>query len=82
MLSASALDFGLTVWAHSMSTSHFIGLMSGTSLDGVDGVLARLDSAGQLEVLAHDFVPFARTPSTPSKEVPDMRPMKCEVDME
>ena len=41
-----------------MSTSHFIGLMSGTSLDGVDGVLARLDSAGQLEVLAHDFVPF------------------------
>jgi anhydro-N-acetylmuramic acid kinase len=44
-----------------MSTSHFIGLMSGTSLDGVDGVLARLDSAGQLEVLAHDFVPFDAT---------------------
>jgi anhydro-N-acetylmuramic acid kinase len=35
--------------------------MSGTSLDGVDGVLARLDSAGQLQVLAHDFVPFDAT---------------------
>jgi anhydro-N-acetylmuramic acid kinase len=41
-----------------MHFSHFIGLMSGTSLDGVDGVLARLDSEGQLQVLAHDFVPF------------------------
>jgi anhydro-N-acetylmuramic acid kinase len=44
-----------------MSSSNFIGLMSGTSLDGVDGVLARLDGAGQLEVLAHDFVPFDAT---------------------
>ena len=44
-----------------MSISHFIGLMSGTSLDGVDGVLARLDGAGQLQVLAHDFVPFDPT---------------------
>ena len=32
--------------------------MSGTSLDGVDGVLADLDNAGHLKVLAHDFVPF------------------------
>ena len=44
-----------------MPASYFIGLMSGTSLDGVDGVLARLGSDGQLEVLAHDFVPFAAT---------------------
>ena len=44
-----------------MPATYFIGLMSGTSLDGVDGVLARLDSAGQLEVLAHDFVPFDAT---------------------
>ena len=44
-----------------MPPSYFIGLMSGTSLDGVDGVLARLDSAGQLQVLAHDFVPFGAT---------------------
>lgn len=44
-----------------MQTSYFIGLMSGTSLDGVDGVLARLDIAGQLQVVAHDFVPFDPT---------------------
>jgi anhydro-N-acetylmuramic acid kinase len=44
-----------------MPPSYFIGLMSGTSLDGVDGVVARLDSAGHLEVLAHDFVPFDAT---------------------
>jgi anhydro-N-acetylmuramic acid kinase len=44
-----------------MSTSHFIGLMSGTSLDGVDGVLAHLDNAGHLQVLAHDFAPFNAT---------------------
>jgi len=31
----------------------YIGLMSGTSLDGVDGVLARFDEAGGLMVLAH-----------------------------
>lgn len=32
--------------------------MSGTSLDGADGVLARIDETGHLKVLAHDFVPF------------------------
>ena len=52
---------GATVWPVIMPPSYFIGLMSGTSLDGVDGVLARLGNAGQLEVLAHDFVPFAAT---------------------
>jgi len=35
--------------------------MSGTSLDGADGVLARIDDAGRLQVLAHDFVPFDST---------------------
>jgi len=35
----------------------FVGLMSGTSLDGVDGVLARID-AEQLEVLGHHHRPF------------------------
>jgi anhydro-N-acetylmuramic acid kinase len=39
-------------------TEHFIGLMSGTSLDGVDGVLTRMDSRGQLTVQTHAFVPF------------------------
>ena len=41
-----------------MPSSYFIGLMSGTSLDGVDGVLAQIDDAGHLNVLAHDFAPF------------------------
>lgn len=35
----------------------YIGLMSGTSLDGVDGVLADF-SAGRMRVLAHQAVPF------------------------
>ncbi|WP_374661896.1 anhydro-N-acetylmuramic acid kinase [Inhella sp.] len=35
-----------------------IGLMSGTSLDGVDGVLARFDAGGRAEVLAHVALPM------------------------
>jgi anhydro-N-acetylmuramic acid kinase len=37
---------------------HFIGLMSGTSLDGVDGVLTHINAHGQLTVQAHAFVAF------------------------
>ena len=40
------------------SPQHFIGLMSGTSLDGVDGVLANINPQGQLAVQAHAFVAF------------------------
>jgi anhydro-N-acetylmuramic acid kinase len=36
----------------------YIGLMSGTSLDGVDGVLARLERSGRMQVLGHAFAPF------------------------
>jgi anhydro-N-acetylmuramic acid kinase len=36
----------------------FIGLMSGTSLDGVDGVLARIHENGQMHVEGHAFRPF------------------------
>ena len=41
-----------------MPPFYFIGLMSGTSLDGADGVLAQLDETGHVTVLAHDFVAF------------------------
>ena len=41
----------------------FIGLMSGTSLDGIDAVLARFagraDAVGSMQVLAHQHSPFA-----------------------
>jgi anhydro-N-acetylmuramic acid kinase len=39
-------------------TEHYIGLMSGTSLDGADGVLVSLDALGRIEVKAHAFVAF------------------------
>jgi len=41
-----------------MSSRLFIGLMSGTSLDGVDGVLCQIDAQGKMQVLAHAFTPF------------------------
>ncbi len=40
-------------------SSLYIGLMSGTSLDGVDAVLARLAGQhGAVDVLAHHYLPF------------------------
>ncbi|MBM3387762.1 MAG: anhydro-N-acetylmuramic acid kinase, partial [Betaproteobacteria bacterium] len=38
--------------------TRFIGLMSGTSLDGVDGVLARLDDNGRIQVEHHASLGF------------------------
>ncbi|UXH79307.1 anhydro-N-acetylmuramic acid kinase [Roseateles amylovorans] len=42
-----------------MSADLFIGLMSGTSLDGVDAVLARAEADGRLRVLAHEHQGFS-----------------------
>jgi len=36
----------------------YMGLMSGTSLDGVDGVLAALEPSGHMRVMAHASTPF------------------------
>ena len=41
-----------------MPSRFYIGLMSGTSLDGVDGVLARIHENGQMKVEGHAFRPF------------------------
>jgi len=42
-----------------MPTSpRFIGLMSGTSLDGVDGVLAHIDADGRIQIEQHAFRGF------------------------
>ncbi len=42
----------------SPATEYFIGLMSGTSLDGVDGVLAACPANQRLHVLAHASCPM------------------------
>lgn len=43
---------------HVSGPALYIGLMSGTSLDGVDGVLAAIDATGRMRVLAHATAPF------------------------
>ncbi len=40
---------------------HYLGLMSGTSLDGVDAVLTLLDPRGGMQVIDHAFAPFEPT---------------------
>ena len=40
------------------SPMRYIGLMSGTSLDGVDGVIVTVDGVGAMHVMAHAALPF------------------------
>ena len=40
------------------STRLFIGMMSGTSLDGVDTVLVRQSPTGQMQQIGQDFLPY------------------------
>jgi len=40
---------------------HYVGLMSGTSLDGVDAVLAEIGPAGQVRLLHSHYLPYPDT---------------------
>lgn len=50
----------MAITANNLSHNLYIGLMSGTSLDGVDGVLVDFsgNNDGKLKVLAHAYAPF------------------------
>jgi anhydro-N-acetylmuramic acid kinase len=41
--------------------NYYIGIMSGTSMDGIDAVLAEISDDGQTAVLCHKDVPFEKT---------------------
>ena len=41
-----------------MTIQHYIGIMSGTSMDGADAVLIRMQDAVWLSADAHAFVPY------------------------
>ncbi len=43
---------------HTYEAEHYIGLMSGTSLDGVDAALAEIGSAGQVRLLHSHYLPY------------------------
>lgn len=40
---------------------HYVGLMSGTSLDGVDAVLAEIGPSGQIQLLHTHYLPYTDT---------------------
>ncbi|WP_373740305.1 anhydro-N-acetylmuramic acid kinase [Neisseria sp.] len=42
-----------------MTVQHYIGIMSGTSLDGADAVLTRMDGSRWHSAAAHAFVPYS-----------------------
>jgi anhydro-N-acetylmuramic acid kinase len=48
----------MTLFQPSASSPYWIGLMSGTSMDGVDGVLLQLTQGSPMHTLAHVHTPF------------------------
>ena len=42
----------------SKGTEHYVGLMSGTSLDGIDAVLAEIDQDGTTRLIDHCYLPY------------------------
>ena len=41
-----------------MPTQHYIGIMSGTSMDGADAVLIAMQGTQWQRAIAHSFVPY------------------------
>ena len=62
----------------------YIGLMSGTSLDGVDGVLLRLpeQATGELEILASTHLPFDAALHTAALQLQQPGPNEIEREAE
>lgn len=50
--------FHLDEALHSNQAQHYVGLMSGTSLDGVDAVLAEISSTGAARLTRTHFLPY------------------------
>ena len=44
---------------HTHEAEHYVGLMSGTSLDGVDAVLAEIGPPGQIRLIRTHYLPYA-----------------------
>ena len=44
-----------------LNTAYYIGLMSGTSMDGVDAVLIELTGTQWKKAIAHTFIPYSAT---------------------
>ena len=42
-----------------MNIRNYIGIMSGTSMDGTDAVLIRMEGSRWLEAVSHVFIPYS-----------------------
>ena len=48
-----------SIMTHSSTSQLYIGIMSGTSMDGADAVLIRMDGSRWLGAEAHSFLPYS-----------------------